>query len=550
MNIQANAQQIFRNFQAKQAGKGSKPEGGDRVQLSSSSGGEAYIVMPPKGSSLFKSEEVNAKVQLESVGAQVEEELKTVNGYVANLTGKQAADLEKRGFRVVPDRVQNFLPPVMDELFATGEEDDAAPAETEKKKPAKPVEPWSPRPEMTVRRFQSELTEKYTGKGVTIAVLDSGVHPHPDFDGRLLGQVDFVQGLPMAYDDNGHGTHVSGCAAGDGLMSDGVHKGMASESNIIGVKVLGANGSGRNSGIIKGIEWCIENKDALNIKVINMSLGGEASKDWENDPINQAVKAAYEAGITVLAAAGNEGPGRKTVGSPGNSPHAITVGAADDNDTPEKADDTMAEFSSRGPTKDGRPKPDIVAPGEHIFAAMSPGTDTMYSGLSRGVMHKAIAGLDALPYETLKNLPDEVFVAMGLTGKSIAAFKEGENEAQAELNKLLTGTTRTEVHESKAYQALPGTSMATPIAAGLVAAMYEANPNLSPDQVREVLTSTADDLPGNWGKNSQGAGMIDPDEALTKALSIEGKQAEFLAAHAPKEEPKTEEAPKEEPKAA
>lgn len=545
MNIQAStANQIFRNFSLNHAKSVQEQGSADRVRLSSSSEREDYIVMPPKGSGLFKSE-VNAKTQLEAVGAEVSQELGLVNGYVATLSNKQAADLEKRGFRVVPDKVQNFLPPSHDELdLETDEDEVAAKPEAGKEKPQEPVKPYTPRPEMKAPRFDSEMTRKYTGKGVTIAVMDTGVHPHPDFQGRLLGQVDFVQGLPMAYDDNGHGTHVSGCAAGDGTMSEGIHKGMAHEANIIGVKVLSGEGSGRNSDIIKGLQWCIENREELGIKVINMSLGGPSSKDWENDPINQAVKAAYEAGIVVMAAAGNEGPNRKTVGSPGNSPHAITVGAADDKETPDPSDDTMAEFSSRGPTKDGRPKPDIVAPGEHIFAALAPSTDKMNSGLSNGILHKALAGLDEMPYETLSKLPNETFQAMGLSGRTIAKLKEDENTAQAEFNRLLAATTRTELHESMAYQALPGTSMATPVAAGLVAALFEANPDLSPDQVREILTSSADKLPGKWGPNSQGAGMIDPDQALTQALGTTGKLAEFVAAHAPKEEPAKEEAAK------
>lgn len=532
MNIQANsAQQIFRSFSLNQSKQLANSEGsGDSVSLGSR---EAYVVMPPKGNQLFKSEGPSAKSLVEQSGAEIHEDLGLVGGYLVSLSPKQASDLEKRGFRLVPDKVENFLPEDPGQMNLDEEEAEKPEGE---KKPSVPVGPYQPRAEMTAPRFDSELTRKYTGKGVTIAVLDTGVHPHPDFEGRLLGQVDFVQGLPIAYDDNGHGTHVSGCAAGDGTMSEGIHKGMANEANIIGVKVLAGSGSGRNSDIIKGIQWCIENKDELGIRVINMSLGGPSSKDWENDPINQAVKAAHDAGLVVLAAAGNEGPNRKTVGSPGNSPDAITVGAADDKDTPDRSDDTMADFSSRGPTKDGRPKPDIIAPGEHIFAAMAPSTDKMKSGLSNGVMHKALLGLDKLSYETLAALPKETFQAMGLGARSIAAFKEDENTAQAEFNRLLAATVRTEIHKSKAYQALPGTSMATPVAAGLVASMLQANPDLSPDQVRDILTSTADKLPGKWGPNSQGAGMIDPDEALTKALETKGNQAEFIATHAVKPE--------------
>jgi subtilisin family serine protease len=533
MNIQANAPKIFRSF-AQQQAQSLTAQASDRFEMSGSTSREAYIVMPPKGNAIFKSE-VNAKEQVESVGASIQEELGLVGGYLTTLSDKQAADLQKRGFRVVPDKVETFLPPEPDAL-GEGQEEEEEVAEEKKPedKPQAPVGPYQERPKMTAPRFDSELTRQYQGKGVTIAVMDTGMHPHPDFEGRLLGQVDFVQGLPMAYDDNGHGTHVAGCAAGDGTMSEGIHKGIASLANIVSIKVLSGAGSGRNSDIIKGLQWCIDNKDELGIRVINMSLGGPSTKDWENDPVNQAVKAAWEAGLVVMAAAGNEGPGRKTVGSPGNSPHAITVGAADDRETPDPADDTMADFSSRGPTKDGRNKPDIVAPGEHIFAALSPSTDKMASGMKTGLLHKAIRGLDDMPYEVLAKLPPETFAALGLGPKTIAKLKKDENTAQAEFNRLLEATTRTELHETMAYQALPGTSMATPIASGLVASMFEANPNLSPEQVREILVSTADKLPGRWGQNSQGAGTIDPSEAIAVALKTEGKLEEFLAQHASK----------------
>lgn len=518
MNIQTQAHQLIRDFSSERSRQASN--------AAPAAGSDSYIVMGPKGSGLFKSE-VNVKDQVESLGGQVHEELGLGAGMLTQLTSAQVADLQKRGFRVAPDKVENFLPEVPDALTADASEEEATAPKAEK-----PVSPWVPREKATAPRFDSEITRKYTGKDVTIAVLDSGAFPHPDVSDRLLGQIDFVQGLPFAYDDNGHGTHVSSCAAGSGLLSDGIHKGLASEANLISLKVLSGAGSGRNSDIIKGIEWCIDHKDELNIKVLNMSLGGPSSKDWENDPINQAVKAAYEAGLVVMVAAGNEGPHSSTIGSPGNSPFAITVGATDDKDTPDPSDDTMAGFSSHGPTKDGRPKPDIVAPGTHIFAAMAPSTEKQLSGEKRGKLHTALLGLRAMPYETLQNLPAEVFTSMGLTARTVGAFKKSENAAQAEFNRLLEATTQTEIDETKAYQALPGTSMATPIASGLVAAMFQANPNLSPDQVRDVLTSTADKLPGRWGKHSQGAGRIDPAEALAKAEGLEGKLAEFLAAHA------------------
>jgi len=206
-----------------------------------------------------------------------------------------------------------------------------------------------------------------TGKNVTVAVIDSGIAPHADLEGRIVGFFDLVNQQSEAYDDNKHGTHVSGIIAGNGKNCKGVYMGAAPEANLVGIKVLDAEGKSDTATIIEGIQTAIEHKDEFDIKVINISLGSAPETRYEDDPKVQAVEKAIEAGITVVCAAGNSGPKVQPIGSPAVAPNVITVGAVDDKRTPERNDDQIAYFTSRGPTKFNQlPKPDIVAPGVKI----------------------------------------------------------------------------------------------------------------------------------------------------------------------------------------
>ena len=484
--------------------------------------GDAYIVMPPKDESIFKSQ-VSRTQELKNFGVQIKEDLGFVGGHLAELNDKQVKELEKRGYTLVKDSPKPFLPPVP---LKPLEGDDMPLLDGMTVKEPEEIEEFKERPEMAESRFTSNLSKRFTGKGVTIAVIDTGVFPHPDVSPKLLGQVDFVAGRPIPYDDNGHGTHVAGDAAGSGMI-DERFAGPAKDAQIFSMKVLGENGSGRTSDIVKALQFAVENKDALNIRVINMSLGHTATKDYENDPVNIAVKAAKEAGIVVLAAAGNEGPDRKTIAAPGDSPDAITVGAADDNNTPkDPTDDKMAEFSSRGPTPGGLTKPDLVAPGVSIMAPLAPAVSKEAVAKQFKLMHGALKFYSEMPYEQLKEMPPETFMLMGLSPQTVLKMHESEESAENEFNRLLNATSRMQLDETGAYISLPGTSMATPIVAGVVAQMLEANPDLTPDQVKEILTATADKLPdGRLGPNTQGAGMVDPDEAIRLALDTEGERS-------------------------
>lgn len=296
-----------------------------------------------------------------------------------------------------------------------------------------------------------------TGKGVKIAIIDTGIHPHPDLAGRITDFADFINNRTEPYDDNGHGTHCAGDAAGNGAASSGKYVGPAPEANLVGVKVLNKTGSGSLETVMQGVEWCIqynENNPENKIDIISMSLGSTAQTfpNENADPMVQIVEQAWTSGIVVCVAAGNEGPERQTIASPGISDLVITVGALDDRNTVEdRSDDDVASFSSRGPTIYGVIKPDILAPGVNIVSLRSP-------------------------------------------------------------NSYLDKANKTSRIDSD-YFVLSGTSMATPICAGIVALMKQHNPDLTPQEIKNLLKSGAD-LWGDRDPNVYGAGYINAERSI------------------------------------
>ncbi|MCE5258765.1 MAG: S8 family peptidase [Chloroflexi bacterium] len=229
-----------------------------------------------------------------------------------------------------------------------------------------------------------------TGKGIKIAVVDTGIdQSHPDFQGRILNTYDITG--ETVQDGCGHGTHCASIAAGSGAASKSKYRGVAPEASLLIAKVLRNDGSGMMSDVMDGVEWAVDQ----GAQVISLSLGEAGSSDG-NDPLCDLCEAAVQRGVVVVAAAGNEGPMGYSVGSPAAAPNIITIGAASDLDR-------IAEFSSRGPTADGRVKPDVVLPGVDIIAARAQGTSmgmpldayyTSASGTSMATPHAA--GLCAL----------------------------------------------------------------------------------------------------------------------------------------------------------
>ena len=300
----------------------------------------------------------------------------------------------------------------------------------------------------------------YTGTGVTVAVLDSGVAPANDLTqptSRLLASVDMVSGGTSHQDPGGHGSHVAGIIAGNGYDSDGALKGVAPDANIVSVRVINGHGKARASAIIAGIQWCVDNRDTYNIRVMNLSLGGTPSGSYKNDILAAAVEMAWRAGIVVVTAAGNHGPGTSSISTPGHDPFNIAVGALDDKGTPDPSDDEVPYFSARGPTLDGVHKPDILAPGRKIIS--------LYSLNS--------------------------YLDTSLPGRRMLSRRGGT------------------------YFRLTGTSMAAPVVAGVVALLLQKNPDLTPEQVKFILTDTARSVSGS--SDTVGAGVVDAYAALTSS---------------------------------
>ena len=285
----------------------------------------------------------------------------------------------------------------------------------------------------------------YAGKGIGIAILDTGIYPHQDFTrprNRILAFKDFVNNKLSPYDDNGHGTFVAGVAAGNGYESSGKYKGIAPEANIIGVKVMDKDGSGNSSDIIAGMQWVADHQKEYKIRVMSLSLGAKPAGS-RLDPLAAAVEGIWKKGIVVVAAAGNSGPKQNTIATPGVSPLIITVGAVDDKRTPEYEDDGIAEFSSRGPVNGKQVKPDLVAPGVGITAA---NTNPDYTGTSRA--------------ETLK----------------------------------------------EPYTRMSGTSVATPVVSGAAALLLGKNPEMTPSEVKEAIMKNAVRM--SISKYAQGSGIL------------------------------------------
>lgn len=225
----------------------------------------------------------------------------------------------------------------------------------------------------------------YRGTGIKVAIVDTGIdRAHPDFSGRIVTGASFVDG--DFQDDNGHGTHVASITAGTGAAQGGQYVGVAPEASLYVARVLDGSGSGSMSGVMAGVEWAVDQ----GVQVMNLSLGGSGSSDGQ-DALSMTCNAAVSRGIVVCVAAGNAGPSARTIGSPGAAVDVITVGAAD-------RSDHVASFSSRGPTADGRTKPDICFPGTDIVAARASGTSmgspvsalyTSASGTSMATPHAA-----------------------------------------------------------------------------------------------------------------------------------------------------------------
>ena len=267
-----------------------------------------------------------------------------------------------------------------------------------------------------------------TGKGIKICIVDTGIDlNHPDLVGRIADTHDFT--TEGVQDGHGHGTHCASIAAGTGAASDGKYRGVAPEATLFVAKVLASNGSGATSDVMAGVEWAVQQ----GANVISLSLGSDGSCDG-SDALSQTCDAAMQKGHVICVAAGNAGPGASTVGSPGCAHDAITIGASDDTDG-------IASFSSRGPTADGRPKPDVCFPGVRIIAARAGGTSmgrvvddhyTEASGTSMATPHAS--GACALLLQMHPNAtPAQIKTALMQTAKNMGLDANTMGAGRAQL---------------------------------------------------------------------------------------------------------------------
>lgn len=239
----------------------------------------------------------------------------------------------------------------------------------------------------------------WTGSGVGVAVLDTGICPHVDFGQRIAAFYDVVRRRRMPYDDNGHGTHISGIIGGSGEASEGMYQGVAPGCHLISVKVLDSKGGGYASDVIAGLRWIREQKDNLGIRVVNISVGSYSRRNMnENSALVRGVDAAWDDGLVVVVAAGNNGPGRMTVTTPGISRKVITVGCNDDDKEVNVMGTRMVDYSGRGPTGACVCKPEILAPGAAITSCSNQeGQYSVKSGTSMAT--PIVAGAIALLLE-------------------------------------------------------------------------------------------------------------------------------------------------------
>lgn len=352
----------------------------------------------------------------------------------------------------------------------------------------------------------------WTGAGIGVAVIDSGISHSADFAGRIVYSQNF-NGSGASQDLYGHGTHVAGIIAGDGANSKcrgctRTLQGMAPNANLIDLRVLDANGESSDSIVIAAITAAIQLQNKYNIQVLNLSLGRPVTESYRQDPLCQAVEAAWKAGIVVVVAAGNDGRddsvgenGYGTINTPGNDPYVITVGAMKTMDTYTRADDQIGSYSSKGPTLyDNVVKPDLVAPGNHIVSVESPGSTLFHEYVQTQIP---------------------------------VSYYNGTNSNST----------------STVYFCLNGSSMAAAAVTGAVADLLQAHPFLNPDQVKARLMRTAykafpvssvalDPITGAnyvsyYDMFTVGAGYLDVSAAINSTYVARGSSASPTASFNP-----------------
>ena len=358
-----------------------------------------------------------------------------------------------------------------------------------------------------------DADERFTGKGVTIAFLDSGFYPHRDLTeptNRILAYQNLnttdgeVASLYQSDVASWHGMMTSVVAAGNGISSNGFYRGIAPEASVVLVK-LARTGRITEQNIQDGLEWILENRTKFNIRIVNISAGGDFEQSYLHDSLSQAVEECVAQGLTIICAVGNAGHlPTHPVFPPASSPSAISVGGLDDNNSINRAKRGMYR-SSYGPTMDGLQKPEIIAPSIWVPAPILPDTPTAQQA-------ELLEKLDKANDDDLHDL--------------IRANPYLEPELDAALDRpaymirqIVALKIRSESVITRDYKYVDGTSFAAPIVASVVAQMLEANPHLTPQKIKRILMASAERLP-HYEVDRQGWGVIDPRKAVEMAMNL------------------------------
>jgi serine protease AprX len=362
-----------------------------------------------------------------------------------------------------------------------------------------------------------DADDRFTGRGVTIAFLDSGFYAHDDLI-QPANRIVAYKSIFDAEDDrtslettdvaSWHGMMTSVVAAGNGYLSGGFYRGIAPEAKVALVKV-GRSGHIPDEHIALGLEWVLANKEKYEIRIVNISAGGDFEQSYLESPLCRLVERATRAGLLVVCAVGNAGgaPGHPVL-PPANSPAAIAVGGLDDQNSLDRARRGMYR-SSYGPTIDGLQKPEIIAPGIWVAAPILPATPTADEAqLCSELNAAADADLRAI-IESHAGVDRD--------------FDEARSLPAPLLRQLITIKLREGNVISQHYKYVDGTSFASPIVASIAACMLEANPALTPMEVKRILIDTAERVP-DVAVERQGWGVVAPRKAVEQALVVSGRR--------------------------
>ncbi|MGH9942348.1 MAG: S8 family serine peptidase [Pyrinomonadaceae bacterium] len=358
-----------------------------------------------------------------------------------------------------------------------------------------------------------DTDSRFTGRGVTIAFLDSGFYRHPDLTtphNRILAYhnsaPDDTSTLECTDPASWHGMMTSVVAAGNGHLSNGFYRSIAPEANVVLVK-LARTGRVSEADIKRGLDWVLKHHEEYGIRVVNISAGGDEESSYLHNSLSKTVERAVKEGLVVVCAVGNAGhePGHRVL-PPASAPSCIAVGGLDDQNSLDRARRGMYR-SSYGPTCDGLQKPEIIAPGIWVPAPILPHTPTaaeaeLYATLDRASDH-----------ELRQIIEDHLEVDHDLA--------EAHDLPTHMLRHLITIKLREGDVISEHYKYVDGTSFAAPIVSSIVACMIEANPRLSPQMIKRVLIDTSERLPG-IEIDRQGWGVVTPRRAVERALSLRG----------------------------